>query len=289
MSSTYIGVVGPESDVGLCRDSIQQIQRRPGDSAPGWVRATKGFEARQAHINNFIKSQHSHILLLDHDMVFPEDTLERLRSHNLPFVSGLYMRRQYQPIAPVWFRPWRGQWPYEPWTGPIKTGQLHKIGASGWGCMYMHRSVVMDTKAVLKGEAEVLEDDMDLWPYDLERIMNALHGLQEIAQPHTPIRTLRAALAQHVAVLEEEIKPLRGIKSNMGSDIRFPFYALKAGHQLWGDPDISCAHMIDYPLTVFDHAQFLAVDQNQKEMKKQTRKMVLDERKRVQDALGRLQ
>src|SRR5512146_1582672 len=111
--TVYVGVVGSENENGEARDSIMQIKVRPGDTLPVFARGTKGYEQRQKHFNNCIDNGFDFLLLLDHDQRFPPDCLERLREHKLPYVSGLYMRRQYQPIAPIWFKPWAGQFPYE--------------------------------------------------------------------------------------------------------------------------------------------------------------------------------
>lgn len=252
--SVYIGVVGGETEIGECRDSIEMLARRPGDSRPEFSRGTKGYEARQLHLRRWYEdAQHPFLLLLDHDMLFPDDTLERLRAHARPYVSGYYMRRRYQPIAPVWFKPWSGHWPFEPWSADPERGRLHPLGASGWGCLLIHRDVVTAVRAVLKGEWEVIEDDMDVWPYDLAAVLAAIRGLRSLTTEKIGWSTLRPALEAHVAVLEREIRPLRGAHSVVGSDIRFPFYALAAGFQLWGDPDVRPAHVLNYPLSPDDY------------------------------------
>lgn len=244
--SVYIGVVGPDTEIGPCIDSIYRIQQRPGDSGPHSIRATKGYEARQKHIDNFIDSEHDFILLLDHDMTFPADTLERLRSHKLPYVSGYYMRRTYNPLRPVWFEygP-RNMWPMSPWTEDPQRGILHKLGASGWGCILLHRDVIMAVRDLLKGEPEVIEDDMDVWPYSLDAIMGAIRGLEEA----TAGDEINADLVrQSTSTLRNEIIPLRAKRDTVGSDVRFPFYAREAGFILWGDPDVRCGHMAQYPI-----------------------------------------
>lgn len=250
--SAYIAVVGGENENGICRDSIDAIARRPGDTFPVYARGTKGFENRQAHINRFLKTQLDFILFLDHDMVFAADTLERLRAHKLPYVSGYYMRREYAPMMPIWFEPFRG-FPMTPFTGLAERGKLHKIGASGWGCVLVHREVVLAVRELLKGEDEIIEDDMDVYPYDLKEIMWAIGGLKMLIKERPAMSTLMPALEKHVGTLEREIRPLRALKNNIGSDIRFPFYALKAGFQLWGDPDVSPSHITAYPLTQNDY------------------------------------
>ncbi len=251
--SAYIGVVGPDIEYGQCRDSIQAIARRAGDEGPFFIRATKGYEARQMHLNKFMDSRHGFLLLLDHDMTFPQDTLERLRSHGKPYVSGFYLRRQYKPIAPVWYRdnP-RGLWPHEPYTDVPEGEGLVKLGASGWGCLLVHREVIEATREILKGEDEIIEDDMDIWPYDLDRVEAAIQGLVTLVSDEPTPSTLRPALAHHTKVLREEIRPLRIRKDVVGSDIRFPYYAKAAGFQLYGDPMVQCGHMLDYPLAPTD-------------------------------------
>jgi len=249
--SVYVGIVGPERDYSTARDSIQKLLLRPGDSGPHFSRATKGYEARQTHLNNFIESTHDFIFFGDHDQVFPADTIEKLRNHQLPYVSGLYLRRSYQPIAPIWFRPFTGEFPFEPWVGKIERGRLHEIGASGWGCVLIHRDVVMAVRDQLKGEWEIFEDFMDIYPYDLKRIMSAVHGLRKLVDKVRDVNIEK--IDQYLTVLEEEIRPLRADKTEpVGSDIRFPFFALQAGYQLYGDPDVRCGHMLDYPLSPDD-------------------------------------
>ena len=254
--SCYIGVCGPDAEIGECRDSIESIARRPGDMRPRYVRATKGYEARQTHLNKWInETQHPFALFLDHDMIYPEDTLERLRSHGLPYVSGYYLRRTFSPIYPVWFHLKPGAWPMRPYTTIPERGKLHPLGASGWGCILIHRDVIEATRAVLKGEGEILEDDMDIWPYNLHRVMASLNGLQEIVDNKLPPAAHRAALEKHVRALREEIRVLRGDKNIVGSDIRFPFFAHAAGFTLYGDPDVRCGHMLNYPLHPDDYEQ----------------------------------
>lgn len=248
--TVYIGVVGGDHEISECRDSILRIQTRAGDGAPVIQRGTKGYENREAHIRRFLASDHDFIFLMDADQVFPEDALERLRSHRLSFVSGYYMRRQINPIAPVWFEPFDGDWPLTPWVSDPERGRLHELGASGWGCMLVHRVVFESVATELKGEGFVLEDDMDMYPYDLQRIMAAIRGVEAVALGVVGLEQLLS----HAQVLRQEIRPLRVIKSQVGSDIRFPFYARRAGFRLWGDPDVRCGHALQYFVSPDDYS-----------------------------------
>lgn len=232
--TVYTGVVGPSMDYSQGWQSIVNMRRRPGDAMPRFINATKGYEARQLHINSFMESTHEWLLMLDHDMIFAPDTLERLLAHGVPFVSGLYMRRAWAPMAPVWFLP-GDEWPMMPWVDNPERGRLHELGGSGWGCILLHREVITNTRPLLKGEPEVIEDDMDIWPYDLDRVMAAL-------------------AVGDIDALRDEIRPLRGDKSGVvGSDIRFPFFARQAGYTLWGDPDVRPKHIVHYPLSPDDY------------------------------------
>lgn len=252
--TVYTGVVGPESDYSEAWRSIVGMVRRSGDSQPNFYTGTKGYELRQLHVNKFLESGHDFLLMLDHDMIFAKDTLERLRSHKLPYVSGLYMRRQYAPIAPIWFEDNPdGEWPAAPFTVDPELGRLHKIGASGWGCILVHREVILAVRAMLKGEWEIIEDDMDLWPYDIRKVLDAVKWVKAISRrPLTP--AIGPYLQKYADILAEELRPLRGTKDTIGSDIRFPFFAKQAGYQLWGDPDVRPGHILYYPLTPEDYS-----------------------------------
>ena len=273
--SCYIGVVGSENENGECRDSIESIVRRRKDEGPRYVRATKGYEARQMHLNNWYEgTKHPFMLLLDHDMKFPANTLERLRSFKLPYVSGFYMRRRYAPMAPVWFEYNATlQMPMIPYTGVPMANTLYKIGASGWGCILMHRDVVTAVRKVLKGEPEIIEDDMDLFPYDLKRVMGA-------------IKMIATKPTEAQKILTDEIRPLRALKDSVGSDIRFPFYARLAGFELYGDSGVVCEHMLNYPVSVTDYVNQSAA--NVRDVTILSRQNVQQEQERIQKAVAEL-
>lgn len=237
--SVYIGVAGPDNDIGPCRDSIQQLSRGPDDVIV-IGRGTKGYEVRQQHVNNFIESGHEWLLMLDHDMIYAADTLTRLLAHGVQYVSGYYLQRRYAPMLPVWFHPPAdgNEWPLAPFLDIPESGRLYALGASGWGCVLLHRTVIEGTRAqVLKGEWDIIEDDLDVWPYDLAVVMRALRD--------GDLDTLR-----------REIRPWRGQfdRRPVGSDLRYPMLARAAGFKLWGDPDVKPGHVIEYPLAASDYA-----------------------------------
>jgi hypothetical protein len=256
MSTCYIGIVGGEIDYAECRDSIQALQTRPGDEMK-FVRATKGYEGRQLHLNAFMESGHEYLFLMDHDQIFPQDALERLRAHNLPYVSGYYLRRRFNPILPVWYEYGESNtFPMRPWTSEPARGQLHRLGASGWGCVLVQRQVVEAVRPLLKGEPEIIEDDMDLWPMDLGNVAGALACLEELAQNENITKpAFYAEFRQLLGALRAEFRPLRGKKDIVGSDLRFPFFAREAGITLYGDPDVRCGHVTHYPLSPDDFSR----------------------------------
>jgi len=286
--SVYVAVVGGEIEIGECRDTLDKLVLRPGDSGIHRSRGTKGYESRQSQYDKwFDESNHPFLLLLDHDMAYPPDTLERLRSHELPYVSGFYLRRFYAPFYPVWhkFSPTKS-WPMVPWTTDPERGKLHKLGASGWGCLLLHREVAEAVHEILKGEKPIIEDDMDIWPYDLKKVMWAINGLKDLVESKPPARVLRAAVEKYSEVLTEEIRPLRTKKNVVGSDLRYPFYAREAGYILMGDPDVRCGHNINYPLNPNDFSQ--QADVYYKELTKSAMRAVKPEREEIRENLNNL-
>jgi hypothetical protein len=258
-----------------------------GDTYPQFFRGTKGYESRQIHINKFMASSHEFLLMLDSDMVFPVDTLERLRGHLLPYVSGYYLRRNYAPVAPVWFEP-GDQFPLQPWLTEPERGKLHELGASGWGCMLIHREVIQGTRAILKGEWDVIEDDCDIWPYDLVSIMDVIRGMDELTNHLNKGsgENLRALIRPYVEVLKREIRPLRTLRDVVGSDIRYPYYAKAAGFTLYGDPDVRCSHMLNYPLSPDDYTH--VPDEEKAQVRQDSVSKVEAEREIIRQAVERL-
>lgn len=227
----YTAAVGADTANITAINSIINMVRRDGDSFPALMAGTKGFEVRQSAVNRFLSSDYDFMLFLDSDMVFAPDTLELLRSHCLPYVTGAYLRRQVPP-APVWFDyDEADQWPRKPAT--TVPDKLTRVSASGWGCVLVHRAVFDAVRPLLKGQPEILEDCMAWWPFD--------HLTVALALQSGDLDTLR-----------QELKPLRLAYDHIGSDIRFPFFARAAGFDLWLDPAVRPAHILDYPLRVDD-------------------------------------
>lgn len=279
--TAYIGIVGPSLDYSAAWQSILKIARAPGDAIPMFVHGTKGYESRQRHIDEFLQSNHDELLLLDSDMVFAEDTLARLRAWGEPFVSGFYMRRNYRGIAPVWFEP-EFDFPVMPFMRDPERGRLHELGASGWGCIYLRREVIEKTMPLLQGEPVVLEDDMDLWPYNLDRLMEARRGaLRLLGEEDGPAHA--AELERLLRIFVDEIRPLRLLRDSVGSDIRFPWYARQAGFTLWGDPDVRPGHIVHYPLSADDYASVPEAERERRRL--QVREQIEGHRQKAREQM----
>lgn len=252
--SVLTAVAGAGTAHIKCWASVIAMERREQDCPTplfGW--GTKGYEVRQRAINTFLDSDFEWLLMLDGDMVFESDTLEKLRAHEKSYVSGYYVHRNVERPVPIWY-----QFPDDPTLlDPIpffdvpESGRLHPLGGSGWGCVLLHRSVIEDTRPLLYGEWEVLEDDMDVWPYDAAEI----NGLIDTALIQVAYQDTR--LDDTLNCLAEKFRPLRpaGKREPMGSDIRFPFFARQAGHILYGDPDVRPGHMVNFPMTAAQYTE----------------------------------
>lgn len=81
-----------------------------------------------------IKMGATHILWLDNDMNFPEDTIERLYRHGKPIVGANYSQRK-EPAKPVAAK--NGVWVY---TEEDSTG-LEQVDFVGMGCMLVETAV----------------------------------------------------------------------------------------------------------------------------------------------------
>lgn len=260
--TAYIGVAAAEFGVTEAHNAVEALLLRPGDDPPSWQVATKGWEARQAHVERFLSSRHDWLLLLDSDMDTPTDLLERLRSHGLPCVTGHYLRRGWKPMKPIWYEddP-EFRWPMMPFRLTPESGRLYRLGATGSGCWLIHREVIEAVEPLLKGEPFFCEDAMTWWPYDIEAVASG----------------------------REKLRVLRGSKERVGSDVRLSFFIRQAGYAIWGDPDAACGHYVQYPLTLRDWQLISAKDRRGFELGYESdierlREFQMGEIKRLQEA-----
>lgn len=127
--------------------SFTKIKTRPADGV--FVQhGTRGDVGRGIIADQFLKSNHDGLLMLDLDQRFPENTLEQLRSHARPMVSGHYMKRTTRFLQSIWQYTLDGDWPYLPYIAPnIPITGLHRIATTGMGCVLIHREVVERVRA----------------------------------------------------------------------------------------------------------------------------------------------
>jgi hypothetical protein len=226
--TVYIAVATPGHVVGTAKQSINNLIRRPGDSVINWYEHTKGMDAREDAVKDFLAGDHDFIFFLDGDMLLPPSALVRLRAHGFPCISGHYMRRTYNPPIPIWYEDdrregWEYIWPMMPFRVRPEKGRLYRLGATGFGCWLIHREVLEAVKGMLYGQRVVWEDHMATWPQPLAEIARGVPA-----------------------------KPLRLDYATIGADVRLSFFIRVAGYTIWGDPAVDCGHYIDYPLSLAD-------------------------------------
>jgi hypothetical protein len=118
--------------------------------------------------------------------------------------------------------------------------------------------VLEAVRPLLRGERFILEDDMDVWPYDLGRVLGRqaaarrlIGWLRGLLDEGGALDSERIAQAEAlIAEVEagEEIRLLRGRKTTVGSDLRLGFYIRQAGYTIWGDAGAACGHYVVHPV-----------------------------------------
>lgn len=126
--------------------AFRALQTRPGDTAATHYGAT-GLTARRALCSEFLRRKDFEaLMMLDLDMDYPPDILERLRANDRDIVAGHYYRRQLDPAMSLVEVSPDNTWPYMPVLDPPKEG-LHEIACAGFGCVLIKREVI---EAVVK-------------------------------------------------------------------------------------------------------------------------------------------
>lgn len=95
--------------------------------------------ARNNAVQTMLQGGHKWLMFIDDDTCVPSDAFERLASHNLDIVSGLYYRRS-QPIGhPVMLRE-TDKGPM--WIDSFRPGEVVEADLVGAGCLLIHRRVL---------------------------------------------------------------------------------------------------------------------------------------------------
>lgn len=97
---------------------------------------------RETMINEVLKFGYQWVFFLDSDIILPDGAIDKLFSHNFPFINGLYKAKK--PNGFFW-----GAWmevetpegakafaPIDKWDG-----RVIEVNVIGCGCMLVHRSV----------------------------------------------------------------------------------------------------------------------------------------------------
>lgn len=97
-------------------------------------------EARNELVRQAYKYDFDAILMIDADMVFPADTLNRLIDHDKPIVGVLYSSRVKENLPNVFdYRPDKNQYIRKPL---MRNTGLHKVDAIGTGIILIKREVI---------------------------------------------------------------------------------------------------------------------------------------------------
>lgn len=106
------------------------------------------YESRNKLAKQALTLGTDYILWLDSDIIFPEDTLERMIKHmenGLEIVSGLYFRRA-APFSPVLFKSYEEQERVIKWENydDYPKDSLFEIAGCGFGCLCMKTEILYD-------------------------------------------------------------------------------------------------------------------------------------------------
>lgn len=131
--------------------SFYQIEVEPGDEKKEFPGGRGDVSRRQAE-SYFLESAHTHIFMLDVDMLHPTTILKQLRTHNKDIVTGHYYARNSRNIHSIWCQVGDGKWPFPPMVDVPKSG-LHRIGMTGMGNVLISKQVVQSVRDYLpKGD-----------------------------------------------------------------------------------------------------------------------------------------
>ena len=139
-----VGAVSAEQQYVKSLVSFYAMRLRKGDLRVAEY-GKPGIHARKIIGNLFEdKTEYGALLMLDLDMLFPNDMLEKLRTHDLDMVTAHYFRRRTNPMISV-IQVDRGGWPYIPLLD-IPSDGLHEAASTGFGAVLIKREPYMAVK-----------------------------------------------------------------------------------------------------------------------------------------------
>lgn len=86
-------------------------------------------------IAHWVVNAYDYLLAIDHDVVFPADTLKKMLAHDKPVVSGIYRQRLEPQMLEVYNHDMRRL------DASQLTGSLQEIGGCGFGCVLVKKEV----------------------------------------------------------------------------------------------------------------------------------------------------
>ena len=133
--------------------SFTELAQRPGDEA-FITYGLNSNRARSEHTVRFLDDEKLRemdaMFMVDLDMTFPGDALERLRAHDADIVGGHYYMRQIfpDPMFSIVRDLGDGVWPYA-FMRDIPRKGLHEVAMMGMGCVLIKRKVLEAVRDVL--------------------------------------------------------------------------------------------------------------------------------------------
>jgi len=160
----YLAAVGAHNAPTHGVASIERIQRRAGDSEVVYRSWTSGTLSRGYHADEFLGSEYDAIFMLDCDMRYPADCLERLRDRDLPITTGLYLRRDVGEMLPAaWEEPLNvEEFPLIPLLD-FPQDDLIPVGAVGHGFLLVKRKAMEDIAEAVSPGPLMLRAPMPEW------------------------------------------------------------------------------------------------------------------------------
>ena len=89
-------------------------------------------------IASWVVNGYDYLFAVDHDVVFPKDTLKKLLSHDKPLVSGVYRQRLEPQMIELY------NLDFTRMSASQLTGSLQQIGGCGFGCVLVKKQVLAD-------------------------------------------------------------------------------------------------------------------------------------------------
>ena len=176
---------------------------------------------RNKVIKEAIKNGAEYLLLVDTDMIFPPDSIQRLAAHDKPVVAGLAFSKMHNSVPNMYWRGDDGEWsPIVEWDD----GTLVKVDCIGGAFILIKTEILKDLPAPWFASPTVA---------DYYTMMAA--------------ETASAAGGDVRAVLESMKKKFAGNDNVMGEDFYFSELLRRNGIPIYVDTSLKIGHVGRYP------------------------------------------